>query len=72
MKAAIRILSVVCIVWMSSCNKEGDWKCTCNVDGKQTDFLMFDTKKKEAKRKCNDLESNTTINAKNCRLGKED
>lgn len=68
MKGIITIALIAIIAATTSCNKEGDWICACNVDGVKTDIPIYDTKKKEAKSKCRDLENNTSISVTGCRI----
>lgn len=72
MKSIITATVLALAFITTSCNKEADWMCTCTIDGKKTDAIMFDIKKKEAKKRCKDLENNTYYDVKNCGLsGKE-
>lgn len=72
MKFTIVIALLAGCLVLTSCNKEGDWKCTCNIDGKETETITYDTKKKDARKKCQDLENNKLYDIKGCRLsGKE-
>lgn len=71
MKSTITIILLAIAALVSSCNKEGDWICTCTVDGKKQDLITYDIKKKEAKSRCRDVE-NKLPNYKGCRLTGEE
>lgn len=69
----IKLLVLVTLGFIStSCNKEADWECKCDIDGKENTLVIFDETKKDARAECKDAENNTVYKITNCRLaGKE-
>lgn len=68
----LKLFALATLMIATSCNKEADWQCKCDIDGQENIMIVTDVKKKEARSQCKDLENNTHYTITNCKLAGKD
>jgi hypothetical protein len=64
----IKLFALSALMIVTSCSKEADWECKCDIDGKENMLVIFDETKKDARAECKDAVANTNYTITNCRL----